>query len=194
MWNNLSRHVAPPPSSKLTTKAFLNVNTDLTWPPEYPFSFEKDPFQDPWLAASRRIVIDGDPGAGKTTLSEIMARQISAKVISLDKYIPGNGSAHIEQIDCARLSLDILSAADDRVAIIEGVCILQIMSKIEVGQDYHIFLKFMNGCLDWELGEWLKRLSPLPKSKLRREVVQYYKAYRPYETCDTIGWQLERRD
>ncbi len=47
----------------------------------------------------------------------------------------------------------------------------------------------MNGFLGWELGGWLKPRSPLPRSNLRREVVLYYKAYKPYEICDVVGWR-----
>ncbi len=130
------------PSTNSKPELLPNVSrdADMNWPPEFPFSFEKEPFDYLRHATCRRIVIDGDPGAGKTTLAQIMARQLNASVISFDDYMPGDGGVYTEQIDCARLKFEIL-AAQDKTVIIEGVCMLQIMSKIDLEHDYHIFLK-----------------------------------------------------
>jgi hypothetical protein len=131
-----------------------------------------------WL----RIVIDGDPGAGKTTLAKEMASDLSARRISIDDYWAGNGDAYLLQLNFDALRNDILNG--DSKTIIEGICVLQVMTKIEVGHDFHVFIKRLNGFVGWELESYLNPKSTLPRSKSDRDAVQYYREHKPFEVCN----------
>jgi Cdc6-like AAA superfamily ATPase len=50
-----------------------------------------------------RIIIDGDPGAGKTTLAKEIARECGAKVISFDEYLRGSRENYLQQLNYEKL-------------------------------------------------------------------------------------------
>lgn len=129
-----------------------------------------------------RIVIDGDPGAGKTTLAKEMANVFTAKHVSFDEYLAGNRENYLTQLDYRKLQTDILSCKGK--LIIEGVCALRVLAMIEVKYDFHIFLKRMNGFVGWDFEQYLNPNVKLPRSKLDAEVVRYYREYKPFEACD----------
>jgi hypothetical protein len=132
-----------------------------------------------------RIIIDGDPGAGKTTLAKKMAIELGAKVISFDDYLPtvlDGERSYFEKLDYGALKNDILANASK--TIVEGVLAVKVLDKIGVRCDYHIFIKAYNGFIGWDIGQYLEERAKLPKSKLAREVVQYYKEYKPFVKCD----------
>ncbi len=66
-------------------------------------------------AGCSRILIDGDPGAGKTTLAHNIASDLGFKVISFDddKYLAGNGTRYIEQLDLEALRNDVWRATQN---------------------------------------------------------------------------------
>jgi hypothetical protein len=138
------------------------------------------------LLTCRRVIIDGDPGAGKTTLANQMANDLGFKVISFDdsKYLPGDGRLYLEQLNYDVLKNDILSCGSK--IIIEGLFALKVLGKICVSYDYHIFMKLFNGICGWEYEYYLGEKSKIPKSKLTKEVVQYYKDYRPFDVCNLV--------
>jgi energy-coupling factor transporter ATP-binding protein EcfA2 len=115
-----------------------------------------------------RIIIDGDNGSGKTTLAKEMAVVLSAKVISLDNHLLENGDIYWDQIKYEELASEI-APAGPRV-IIEGVCVLKVLGKINVKHDYHIFIKRYHGFLGWEYEQYLDERANLPRSKLSRDI------------------------
>jgi len=88
----------------------------------------------------------------------------------------------LEQLICEVLRSDVLASASK--VIMEGVLALKILEKIGVRHDYHIFIKRLNGFIGWELGQYLEEGVKPPKSKLVREVVQYYRECKPFEVCN----------
>jgi ABC-type cobalamin/Fe3+-siderophores transport system ATPase subunit len=131
-----------------------------------------------------RIIVDGDNGSGKTTLAKEMAAALNAKVVSLDDHLLENGDIYWNQIKYEELASEIVSAGP-RV-IIEGVCVLKVLEKIKVNHDYHIFVKRYNGFLGWEYEQYLDERAKLPRSKLSRDIVVYYRGYKPFNVCNLV--------
>jgi hypothetical protein len=131
-----------------------------------------------------RIVIDGDPGAGKTSLAKEIARELGAKRVSLDDYLPGNGNAYLLQLDYERVRRDILDGGSK--VVVEGICILKVMAKIGIGYDFHIFMKRFNGFVGWELESYLNPKSSLPHSKTDKDAVLYYRECKPFDVCNLV--------
>jgi uridine kinase len=135
------------------------------------------------LSSCQRIIIDGDDGSGKTPLAHKIAHTLGAKVISLDEYLHEDGRPYCDQIKFETLQRDIFSS--DKTVIIEGVCMLKILAKISVSYDHHIFTRrFVCGKSAYE--EYLDERIPLPKSKLARDIVQYYREFKPFDKCNEI--------
>jgi len=133
------------------------------------------------LNMCQRIIIDGDDGSGKTPLAHKIADAVGAKVISLDEYLSGDGRPYWEQIDYESLKNDILSGG--KKVVIEGICALKVLGKISVGHDHHIFTKrAMFGKPAYD--EYLDERIPLPKSKTARDVVLYYREFKPFDRCN----------
>jgi hypothetical protein len=129
-----------------------------------------------------RMIIDGDPGAGKTTLAKEIARECNAKLVSFDEYLSGNRENYLQQLDYQKLRNDIM--AGEGKVVMEGVCALMVLTKIEVRYDVHIFIKRMNGFIGWDFEHYLNPKVKLPKSKLDAEVVGYYRKLKPFHICD----------
>jgi len=134
-----------------------------------------------------RLIIDGDSGSGKTTLANRMAGVLRATVVSLDEHLLENGNLYCNQINYEPLR-SAICAGGPRV-IIEGVCILKVLAKIDITYDYHIFMKLYNGMLGWEYEQYLPKGARLPRSKLTREIAEYYREYKPFDKCNEL---LER--
>ena len=157
--------------------------------PQYQFTFENGPLDYVRMKTHRCIIVDGDPGAGKTCLAQIIGQKTGAKIKSLDEYLMENGAPYLDQLKYDLLAKEIQET--DRV-IIEGVCVLGAIERLNVKHDHHIFLQSMKGFGgNWEFEEYLRPNVDLPKSTLRREVVLYYRERKPHEICDKIGWQAE---
>ncbi|HSY20032.1 MAG TPA: hypothetical protein VK815_16930 [Candidatus Acidoferrales bacterium] len=131
------------------------------------------------LASCSRIIIDGDPGAGKTKLAKKLAKDLGVKIISLDDFLFENGAPYCAQIKYEALQKVI---SENPRIIIEGVCALKILSKIDLRFDCHIFIQLFNGALGWEMGDYVQDLNRKePNSKLAKEIVKYYREFKPFE-------------
>jgi energy-coupling factor transporter ATP-binding protein EcfA2 len=131
------------------------------------------------------IVIDGDPGAGKTTLAKEMAKILRVKAISFDDYLPEDledKRPYSEKLNYEILRRVILQAGPK--VVVEGVLALKVLDKIGVRHDYHIFIKRFDGFLGWRFGEYLEGNAKPPKDKFWQEIVQYYKERKPFDICD----------
>lgn len=133
-------------------------------------------------AAWSCILIDGDNGAGKTTLGKQMAKDLGAKLISFDDYLPGDCTAYLQQLNFEALRRDIVSGKSK--VIVEGVCGLKVLARISVRPDYHIFIKRLSGIIGWENGAYLGKYAKPPRSEFTREIVGYYKEFAPFDKCN----------
>jgi AAA+ ATPase superfamily predicted ATPase len=131
------------------------------------------------------IVIDGDPGAGKTTLAKKIAGELDAKKVSFDDYLPdvlGDERPYLEKLNYEALQSEILASGPKIIA--EGVLALKVLKKVGVRHDFHIFMKCVKDSMGWEMGLYLdERTKPL-RSKLRQEIIEYYRECKPFDVCD----------
>jgi hypothetical protein len=133
------------------------------------------------LSSCKCIIIDGDDHSGKSPLARKIATALNSKVISLDEYLLEDGRPYCDQIDYQSLQNDIASSSQN--VVIEGLCVLKVLAKINVRHDCHIFTKrimFDKPAYD----EYLDERIPLPKSKTAKDIVQYYREFRPFDKCN----------
>ena len=93
------------------------------------------------------ILIDGGDGSGKSTLASEIAQSISAVHINLDDYLEKNRGNFVDFIKYDLLKKKI---EDSRPPIIiEGVCALSVIKKLQHKFDLHIYVKRMSAFDFW---------------------------------------------
>lgn len=131
----------------------------------------------PWL-----ISIDGDQGAGKTTLAKEIGSQFGGVVVDVDEYLLRNGSPYLEQVRWAELTQVLQRNKDDNL-IISGVLLEYVMGRMQIIPTYRIFMRHcMNG--SWDYLHWVNHTDGLPHSRLSREIVSYYRSIKPWMRAD----------
>ncbi len=85
------------------------------------------------------IGIDGDLGAGKSSLSRWLSTRLALPVIHLDDHLNAGGSSFVESIDRRGLRRAIDTAG--RPVIVEGICLLAAMDTVGLQPDLHYYLK-----------------------------------------------------
>ena len=76
------------------------------------------------------IAIDGDLGAGKTTLSESLKQKYGIRSVNVDDYLGDRRGEYVHALDLEGLKKSIVNGSS--LVIVEGVCILDIFSKIGI--------------------------------------------------------------
>ena len=85
------------------------------------------------------IAIDGDLGAGKTTLSESLKQKYGIRSVNVDDYLEGRRGEYVPALDLEGLKKSIENGSFP--VIVEGVCMLDIFSKIGIEPEVHIFVE-----------------------------------------------------
>lgn len=145
-------------------------------------TFYPEPLDLPKLAPGSCILVDGDPGAGKTALAGKIAGMLGAKVISIDNFLLGNNAPYLEQIKYDALKKAIQDSAPGMV-VIEGSCALQALRRIGVRHQFHVFAKCVKYG-EWKFKYFLDDGADMPETQIDRDVVQYYREFKPFEVCD----------
>lgn len=137
------------------------------------------------LRNCKTIGIDGDSGAGKTTLARELQSALGGEVISLDcflnDFIPGNGAppSYVSQINKALLS-ERLNRATLKPLIVEGILLLDVLATVNIRPDYLIFAKCKHEG-QWQYEQYLRSPTIQPASQFTREIANYYRIRRPFE-------------
>lgn len=154
------------------------------------------------------IGIDGFPTAGKTTLGNDLARELSGVLISIDDHLHKQQNGYLEFINYKTLSDTItLGKKNNHVLICEGICINAVLKKINSQQNLSIYVW---GSCDWKeefdlisnynfsgFDDHLKNEQvefqrvyrrPLTPNtfNLRKEIADYHKEYDPIKNADII--------
>lgn len=96
------------------------------------------------------IGIDGANGTGKTTLAYCLGCEFQIPIINIDQFINRNQGSYQEQIRYKELK-ELISfyKGCQRSIIIEGVCLLAIISKLQLQLDLLIYIKKLNKRREW---------------------------------------------
>lgn len=87
---------------------------------------------------SNIIGIDGELGAGKSTISKIIAKKINCQVIHLDNYLIQKQGVYVNAIKFEELKKDVKKCKFP--VIIEGVCLLYVLKRIDIYPDTLFFV------------------------------------------------------
>lgn len=83
------------------------------------------------------ITIDGHPGAGKTSLCELLGLQLNLAAIHLDDFLVGKGK--LEWLPDLKASLDELMRSE-RSVILEGAGVDMALDQFSTHPDFTIFV------------------------------------------------------
>lgn len=144
------------------------------------------------------IGVDGTNGTRKTTVAGALAMELDLPLISLDNYLQKNRGGFIEHLQYDELSNEI---KEHRTFIVEGVCLLQALEKVDTHPDILLYLKryhlglwaderelcvspeqveeFLKG--EHELAARLSRTTTEEGPCLLDDIVRYHSQYRPEE-------------
>ncbi|MDZ7717608.1 MAG: hypothetical protein U5K72_02160 [Balneolaceae bacterium] len=142
------------------------------------------------------ITIDGRDGSGKSTLAISLANALDAEHLEIDQYVNENKDGYSKHIRFNDLYKDYESSCRDySIVILEGICIMNIISKIGVEPDISIYIKrikdnfWFDGLMlfnpDKDADQHIadRRLSD---NSLQSEIIRYHYRYMPHETSDIV--------
>ena len=83
------------------------------------------------------ITVDGRLGVGKTTVAKLLSNHIDYDCLHLDNFITTRKGQFVNNLDFASLK----AAVRERPIIIEGICLLAVLKKLNITADLDIFVK-----------------------------------------------------
>jgi len=93
------------------------------------------------------ICIDGVDGAGKSTLAKNLSESLGVNCITLDDYVENEKGSYVEFLDLDRLN-EALSYPLKPI-IIDGICLLDVLSRIGISPDLLVYVKRMSSYGSW---------------------------------------------
>lgn len=149
------------------------------------------------------IGIDGADGSGKTTLSKEIGQHLGLPILNLDDYLIRSQGSYVDHLKYNEL-LEFIEI-NKNTLIIEGLCLIDVLKRIDLQLDCFIYVKLMNNIGEWldeeecdikgsvnemiqELGRRVKMVEPECQgiSIFREEIISYHKRSRPFEKADII--------
>ncbi|MFQ5863424.1 MAG: P-loop NTPase fold protein, partial [Candidatus Brocadiales bacterium] len=131
------------------------------------------------------VGLDGVYGAGKTTLAKNLAEKLSSEIIELDKFVARGQGGYVEYINYSSLKQAIDGARKQETSVIvDGVCLLKVLRRIDVKLDILIYVKQMRPDGSWldedELGLLNNKVGRKYSVKLLiHEIKEYHLEYAP---------------
>jgi len=89
----------------------------------------------------RLITIDGNTGAGKTTLALYISKSMDIDTFDLDNYLQKKDDLYWNKINYDRLLSDLNSHGH---AILSGVCMNAVLERLGMTSDFSIYVDTMN--------------------------------------------------
>jgi hypothetical protein len=110
------------------------------------------------------IAIDGHLGVGKTTIAKLLSNQLGFECIHLDNFLSQGKGLFVKNLDFLSLKLVLRK----RPVLIEGICMLEVLEKLDVSADLVIYVNGahaersdFDGKLFDELSAYTQRYNPL---------------------------------
>ena len=165
------------------------------------------------------IAIDGMCGSGKSTLAREISQLLGATHIELDNYLNKNLPGFVEHIEYDEVGQAVGNSSKQQKAIIvEGVCVLEILKRLEYKPDVLIYVKRLgqDGSWDDEIINFppdqtaeevianLKRstemitemirvgVSPSNRETVLDEIIRYHYEYHPHEEADVVFERVQQ--
>ena len=114
--------------------------------------------------------IDGPLGAGKTSLADILAAEIGVRCVHLDDLLAADKNGFVAHLDYPAL----VNELGDLPVIIEGVCLLQVLERVDLGVDLLVYV-------DSPRIQRTRTLEPV-----EHEVSEYRERYLPREKASIV--------
>jgi hypothetical protein len=143
----------------------------------------------------KTIAIDGVDGSGKTYLANQLGIKLGIPVLNTDDNLTRDRGNYVKNLNIK----DILKSIKSKESfIIHGVCLLEILSILNISSDCFIYVKRINIHGEWVdeeecyimnspeekirmIENYLKTLFPTAKlTEFRKEVIRYHSNYKPY--------------
>ncbi|MBI1928061.1 hypothetical protein HYR99_27935 [Candidatus Poribacteria bacterium] len=156
------------------------------------------------------IGVDGTTGCGKTTIARQIAQTLNLEHVELDSVLEKHQGGYADYINYHELRRLIDRAAQfPRSIVVEGICLLKILDRIQVTPDILIYIKHVNAYGDWyddryyeprenpqeaihEFDSELSRLASRGKefpADCEKEIIQYHQTYKPTVKADCVFLQ-----
>lgn len=134
--------------------------------------------RSPWI-----ISIDGDQGAGKTSLAKEIGTSFAGAVVDVDDYLLGNGGPYLEQVQWELIIQDLQRNKDNKNLVISGVLLEYVIERVQIIPAYRIFMRHVrNG--EWVYSAYVRLGGKLPHATLSREVTLYYRDIKPWRRAN----------
>jgi uridine kinase len=151
----------------------------------------------------RRIGIDGANGSGKSTLSTELSKVLGFSHINLDDYLEKNKGGFLEYLRYKDIEKKLQSLEK---YVVEGVCLLEVLEKINHSIDYFVYVQRMRHGI-WadedecdiagSIEEYIKkekeairiieRTDKLPDTLgLIEEIIRYHAEYLPHKKANIL--------
>jgi hypothetical protein len=141
--------------------------------------------------------IEGFMNSGKSYLSNEVGASLSYIVLHTDDYItPGDESLpYIERLDYNKLQLSLNEALCSSTVVIEGICLRQILARINVAPALFVYVKRMSINGLWHDGFHLEDFEENQQSVVgepERSDLLYHSEKRPHERANIIFERIEQ--
>lgn len=123
------------------------------------------------LRRPRIIGIDGDLGAGKTTLAGWLSGELRCPCVHLDSFLTRGQASFLPSLQYERLAATL--AGLNGPFLIEGICLLAVLERLSLSPDYLVFV-----AADPSLAS--------RSSLLADEVESYVRSFAPRSRADRI--------
>jgi hypothetical protein len=140
------------------------------------------------LRRFRRVIIDGDTGAGKTTLAKHLAEEAAFARVALDDYLRDPGKPYADQIDHPKLKRMLDGIGNSRT-VLEGCLASKVAREARFTPDCLILAIRADPTLPSAVLH-PRRLGP-PRAALARELYHYLSEEHPPSRYDYIWHAFE---
>lgn len=186
-----------------------------------PLSFQDLHSLADWIASmlshgdSKVIALDGLDGAGKTTLAKDLVEHFNGAHIAVDDYLNEGQRAYVKFIDLESLKTSVDDALlTSSAVIVDGICALEILRRINVSADIHVYVKQLSSDGSWLRGlrvyredlsiaemieqkhETARNATELPPElggtseflvdRMDIELIQYHYRFKPHKDADVV--------